>query len=308
MLTTISEEQRLRALTVPTGPVDVVIDTDAANEVDDQFAIAYLLRSTEKLHTVALYAEPFSAEWTVKNPAEGERLSYEEILHVLQLAGETVNPVFHGSAAYLADEHTPQVTDAAQDLCRRAMQYTPEKPLYVVAIGVITNIASALLMEPRIADRMVVVWLGGHARHFPDTAEFNLIQDVPAARVVMGSGVPLVQLPCGGVVDRFIISKPELEYWLVGKNPLADYLANNVIKAEESYRHGMAWSRIIYDVTAVGWLLNDDDRFMHSYILPTLLPDMTGHYEQQPQPFVQRYVYSIRRDELFTDLFRKLTM
>ena len=47
-----TEQQRLKNLSVPTGAVDVVLDTDAYNEVDDQYAIAYLLRSGEKLPSV----------------------------------------------------------------------------------------------------------------------------------------------------------------------------------------------------------------------------------------------------------------
>ena len=52
-------EQRLKNLSVPEGKIDVVLDTDAYNEIDDQFAIAYLLRSADKLNTKALYAAPF---------------------------------------------------------------------------------------------------------------------------------------------------------------------------------------------------------------------------------------------------------
>lgn len=80
---------------------------------------------------------------------------------------------------------------------------------------------------------------------------------------LMQSGVPFVQLPCMGVVDKFTVSKPELEFWLKGKNNLADYLAENAIKAAEDYAKGTAWTRVIWDVTAVAWLLNDS--FFCSY-------------------------------------------
>lgn len=74
--------------------------------------------------------------------------------------------------------------------------------------------------------------------------EFNMQQDIAAARVVMGCGVPVVQLPCTGVVDHFITTGPELNYWLVDKNPLADYLARNTIQEAESYARGKPWSRV----------------------------------------------------------------
>ena len=80
-----------------------------------------------------------------------------------------------------------------------------------VAIGAITNVASAILMEPKIIERIVIVWLGGHALYWPHTREFNLAQDVPAARIVFDSGVPLVQLPCTPIVTHFTTTVPEME-------------------------------------------------------------------------------------------------
>ncbi len=294
----------IKALNVPEGPVDVVLDTDAYNEIDDQFAIAYLMRSPE-LCTKAIYAAPFFNEKS-SGPEDGMLRSYDEIFKVLGLMGESTE-VYKGSAGYLADEKTPVISPAAEDLCRRAKEYTPERRLYVVAIGAITNIASAILMDPGITGRIAVVWLGGHGMDFHDTKEFNLIQDVAAARVVMGSGVPFVQLPCYGVVTAFSTSRPELEYWLKGKNPLADYLCRNTIEAAESYASGTAWSRVIWDVTAVAWLLNRGDRFMLSRLQPVSLPAYDGQYERCPASHLMRYVYHINRDALLTDLFTKFT-
>lgn len=44
-----TEELRKERLTLPDGPLRVVLDTDTYNEVDDQFALAYLLSSPERL-------------------------------------------------------------------------------------------------------------------------------------------------------------------------------------------------------------------------------------------------------------------
>ena len=54
-----TNEQRLKNLQLPGQPVDVILDTDAYNEVDDQYAISYLLANTEKLRLQAFYAAPF---------------------------------------------------------------------------------------------------------------------------------------------------------------------------------------------------------------------------------------------------------
>lgn len=297
-------EQRLKNLSVPKGKIDVVLDTDTYNEIDDQFALAYLLSSKEKLNTKAIYAAPFFNARS-NGPEEGMEKSYAEIKKILSFMKENID-AFKGSKSYLPDENTPVESEAADDLIKKAKLYSSEKPLYVVAIGAITNIASALIKAPEIAENIVIVWLGGHARHFHDTNEFNMKQDIAAARVIMKSGAPFVQLPCMGVVSGFTVSKPELECWFKGKNELADYLAKSTVEEAEIYTAVKTWTRCIWDVTAVAWLLNDDDRFMLSRIEKTSLPTYDYHYTADPDGEPMRYVYHINRDVLLADLVKKI--
>ena len=299
-----TNEQRMRNLKMPDHPVDVVLDTDAYNEVDDQYAIAYLLACGEKLRLQAFYAAPFFKKH-LDSVKQGMEESYREINDLLKLAGRSAT-VFRGSEQFMTDEKIPVESDAARDLAERALKYSPEAPLYVIAIGAITNVASAILLEPKVAENTVVVWLGGHAHHYHDTREYNLRQDIAAARVVMGSGVPFVQLPCNGVVSSFRISGPELEYWFVGKNPLADYLAAYTKKTAESYASGKPWTRVIWDVTAVAWLMNENDRFMYARTEKIRLPGYDGFYED-PIDLPMTYVYHINRDGLMNDLITRLT-
>ena len=298
-------EQRLKNLEIPTGPADMVLDTDAYNEIDDQFAISYALHATEKLNVLALYAAPFFNNRS-SSPADGMERSYQEILKLLRLS-KLECPVYRGSDRYLPDEQTPVASDAAKHLTELAMRYSPEKPLYVAAIGAITNVASALLMKPEIADNIVVVWLGGNALEWHDNIEFNIHQDVASARVVFASGAPLVMLPCLGVVSAFTSTEPELTYWLKGKNDLCDYLVQHTVEAANEYAKGRVWSRVIWDVTTVGWLLNDGRRFMLDKLIPTPIPEYDHHYAQDPRRPLCRYVYHINRDALMGDLFAHIS-
>lgn len=300
-----TNEQRIKNLSVPGGMIDVVLDTDAYNEIDDQYAIAYLLKSTEKLNTKAIYAAPFFNN-KVSSVVEGMEKSYDEILNITKLLG-VEKPVFKGSDTYLKDEETPVISDSAKDLAERANAYSPESPLYVVAIGAITNVASAILLNPKVAENTVIVWLGGHAQHFANTKEFNMYQDVAAARVVFKSGVPLVQLPCMGVVSTFTLSKPELECWLKGKNPLTDYLVDITIREMGNRAKNDIWSKVIWDVTAVAWLLNDKERFMSSRLITAPIPSYDNLYTENPNGHLMRYVYQIKKDTLMTDLINKLS-
>lgn len=303
-----TKEQLFKNLSVPEGPIDVILDTDAFNEIDDQYAISYLLAAGEKLRIKGLCAAPFFNHHS-DSPAQGMERSYQEICKLLKLAEreELIPAVYRGSTDYLKDEVTPQPSEAADFMATAAKEYSPEKPLYIVAIGAITNVASAILKNPEMVKNTVVVWLGGNGLHTHFCwSEFNMMQDVAAARVVFGCGVPLVQLPCGGIVDHFTTTRPELEYWLKGKNPLCDYLVEKAIDEAERYAAGKPWSRVIWDVTAVAWLLNDGERFMESELIPSPIPEYDNRYSSDPERHLIRYVTAIHRDALFEDLFARL--
>lgn len=297
----------IKNLEAPKKQVDMVLDTDAYNEIDDQFAIAYALKSADKINLKALYAAPFHNSKS-SGPADGMERSYNEILKLLELAErEDLKKVtFRGADRYLPDEATPVMSNAVDDLIARARTYTPDSPLYVVAIGAITNVASAIIAAPDIIDKIVIVWLGGAAWHMEKAREFNMMQDYAAARVVFGCGAPLVQLPCAGVVSEFRISKPELEYWLIQKNPLADYLARNTIEEADSYAKGKPWTRVIWDVTAVAWVV-DGNTFMRSSVEHSPIPEYDEYYSHQSRRHFMRYVRMIDRDRLMRDLIEKLT-
>lgn len=299
--------QRLNNLNVPNHPIDCVLDTDTYNEIDDQFALSLMVKH-EKCLLKAIYAAPFFNNNST-SPEDGMERSYDEIMKLLTFMGEEEmkKNVYEGSRTYLPDEKTPVDSPAARHLAELAMNYTMENPLYVVAIGAITNVASAILMKPEIADRIVLVWLGGHDDSWPEASrEFNMIQDIPGARVVFGCGCPLVQLPCMGVVSAFYTTKPELEFWLRGKNALCDYLCDHTIEEAESYAAGRVWSRVIWDVTAVAWLLNDNGRFMMSVLDHAPIPEADGHYSRSEFRHLYRKVTHIHRDALMGELFSVL--
>lgn len=298
----LDETFRLNQLKAPTGKVRMVLDTDTYNEVDDQFALAYAFLSKEKIELEAVYAAPFHNNRS-EGPADGMEKSYQEIRRLLEMLGKSPEGfAFRGSDRYLADITQPIRSEAALDLVKKAMASSPENPLYVVPVGCITNIASALLIEPKIIKNMVVVWLGGNDLNWPNQKEFNLKQDVLAAQVVLNSGVPFVIMPCQPVVSHFHTTIPELEHYLKGKNKLSDYLYNIVVE----YSGGRdAWSKVIWDVTAVAWLVDSSwipTNLVHS---PVLTDQVT--YSVDHSRHFMRMATSLNRDAIFRDLFQKLT-
>jgi len=297
----ISEDLRIRRLQPPVGKINVVLDTDTFNEIDDQFALVYALLSQERINLKAVYAAPFFNSLS-EGPKDGMEKSYDEIVRILTRLDVPVEGfVFRGSESYLPQKGEAAQSEAVQDLITKAMAAPEDEPLYVVAIGAITNVASAILLEPRIIDKIVVVWLGGHALDWKDTKEFNLEQDVPAAQVVFDSGVPLVLVPCQGVSSHLLTTLPEVERFVKGRGAIGDFLAE---RYEGCCDNHFGYSRVIWDISVIAWLLNADwvpSSLVHS---PIVTDQVT--WSRDTSRHLIRCAYFVWRDPVFQDLFAKL--
>lgn len=294
----LDEARHLKHLTPPTGKVRIVLDTDTYNEIDDQFAVVQALLSPDQLAVEAIYAAPFYNSRSA-GPGDGMEQSYAEILRLLERLD--ISPeglVFRGATDVLRAD-APQESAAVDDLIAQAK--TAADPLYVVAIGALTNVASAILQEPAIIERIVVVWLGGHAHYWPTADEFNLQGDLAAAQLVFDCGVPLVQIPCHPVASHLQTTLPELEHFAKGRGAIGDYLVE--IFAAYSQNHYAA-SKVIWDLSAVAWLLDASwvpTDLVHS---PVLTAQKTWSHD--PARHFIRVAQAVRRDAIFGDLFAKL--
>jgi len=296
----ISHEERLLLLAPPSGPVSVVLDTDTYNEIDDQFALVYALLS-DNLSVEAVYAAPFSNARST-GPADGMEKSYQEILRILDRMGRTGDGLaFRGSKSYLPSPSEAVPSPAAEDLGEKALA-PRDGLLYVLAIGAITNVASAILMEPEIMRRIVVVWLGGQPHYWPTAKEFNLEQDPAAARVVFDCGVPLVHIPCKNVAEHLRTTLPEMRTYVKGQRAIGDYLYSIY---EGYYDDHFARSKVIWDVSAVAYINNP--AWVPTELRPSpILNDELTWAPEDPSRHLVREATDVDRDAVFGDLFRKL--
>ncbi len=292
----------LERLEPPKGKVQMVLDTDTYNEIDDQFAVVQCLLSPEDLEVEAIYAAPF-ANSRSSGAGDGMQKSYEEIQRLLsRLKVGTEGFVFRGSDSFLPAAGQPVESEAARDLVDKAMSRRPDdEPLYVVAIGAITNVASALLMEPRIVERIVVVWLGGQPHYWPSAREFNLAQDVPSSQVVFNSGVPLVQIPCENVASHLLTTVPEVERWVQGRGPIGDYLCEIFKDFTDDH---FAWGKVIWDISAPGWLINS--KWVPTDVVPSPILTDQVTYSVNRSRHPMRVATQVHRNGIFRDLFTKL--
>ncbi len=349
---TIDPAERRRRLAPPQGRLRVLIDTDAANEIDDQFALAWAFTSRDRFDIEGVTAVPYSfgiyredlirtralqdagtplpdelaplAGWVAGlraagvhpsevpfvGPAEGMELSYQEILTVDRLMGAGLGDrIVRGSPRYLPAKDEPVESDAARLIVERAMAPS-DRPLYVVAIGATTNVASALLMEPRIADRMVVVWTAG----YPTWSgmynySFNLEQDLPASQLLFESGVPLVYLPGYYLGAQLRLSLPEIESWIKGKGAIGDYLhhlyLHNPLYPQRGIREVPGRSWVIWDLINFAWLLQPSWVATRFVPTPRLGDDQRWHADGAPGTEMLEAT-EVARDPIMVDFLAKL--
>jgi inosine-uridine nucleoside N-ribohydrolase len=292
-------EKLVSLLTPPSGKVRIALDTDTYNEIDDQFAIVQMLLS-DSLQVETILAAPFLNE-RCSSPGDGMKKSYEEILRVLERLG--VSPeglVFRGSDNYLPAADKPVKSAAAEKLVELGMKNSGS-PLYVAAIGAPTNVASALLLEPKLAERIVVVWLGGHPLYWHTAHEFNLRQDLYASRVLFDSGVPLVLIPCQLVAEQLRVSLAEIEQHVKGKSAIGDYLHEIFVDAQ---KHVPGSSRVIWDMAAIAYCLNPAWAPTVLESSPLLNDNVT--YSRDPRRHPIRVAQWVNRDAVFKDFFTRL--
>ena len=300
----LSDAERRAPLRPPAGRVRMVLDTDTANEIDDQFAVAHALLSGERLALEAIYAAPFARGGA--GPAAGVAESEAEILRLTErLDVDPAGRVLRGAERFLASADAPVANAASDDLVRRAMETREGEVLWVAAIGALTNVASALLAEPEIAGRIAVVWLGGQPQHRRSAAEFNLSNDPNAVRAVLGSGAPLVHIPCYGAASHLLTTTAELDRFARPHGAIGEYLAD--IFARHRRFEGEAElgrSKEVWDLAVTGYLVDPECAPLEILRAPGLSEELTWERREDGHEIGEaRYV---DRDRIFGDLFGKL--
>ncbi len=297
-----TESQRVAMLEPPQGKVSIVIDTDAAGEIDDQFAIAYAVRAAE---AGELVLEGIHASLSGKNTAEGMERNYQEILTVLDHlhSPEYRAKSFRGCPVKLKDQ-CPGESEAVDHLIKTANNPEREGPLYVVAIGGATNIASALMRAPEIAEKIVIIWLAGNSLFWNSTMEANLHRDTIASEHIFNCGVPLVLLPAWNVVVQLRTTIFELEHYLKDKNDICDYLLH-IVRDFHDKRcpEGLAWSKTIWDIAGIAYVLHPE--WFGTRLITA--PMFQYYWGTNPQRHMIRIADNLNRDRIFKDAFNKLS-
>jgi inosine-uridine nucleoside N-ribohydrolase len=232
--------------------VRVIINTDAKNEADDQFAIVQAALSPSfELH--GFIAAHFGSNKSKTSMQD----SYDEIMLLFKLMHmEQKFRVEPGAPHPIPDEKTPVESAGAKLIIEEALK-DDERPLHIAFLGPMTDMASALLMEPKIAEKEIrVIWIGGG--DWPDGCrEYNLGNDIHAANVVFKSKVDVWQIP-RKVYRMMPVSHTELMDRVYPKGALGRYLTEQLIEFNNSNPSRPAEYRVLGDSPAIGVIMYGD--------------------------------------------------
>lgn len=280
-----------------TKKVNVILDTDIYNECDDQFAVAYLLKSQDKFNIEAITVAPYHHDNNI-SIEEGIDKSYDEIIKICNwLHFDWTNRLFKGSTDYLENDYNEEngaVNKIIEIVNKNAKTY-------VLAIGTITNVALAIKKEPKIINKIEVIWLGGHSFLSKDNKEFNFKQDVQAVRNVFESKVKLTIIPCKNVASNLRTSIYELEHFLKGKSELCDYLCQRFYNDGV---HGIQERRVIWDISVIAYMINKEWFDTEEVSCPNINNDTS--YELTTKNHKITIVNYLNVDKIYKDLFKKL--
>lgn len=349
----LSDAEMEARLAHPGGSPRLIIDTDAANEIDDQFAVAWALLSPDQLRVEGVTAVPFSfrhhrdaiiesvrllreggsledasvgslrgwAERVVAagrraedikfvDPDEGEDLSYQEILRVFEKCRiPSDGKAFHGSPGYLTSLEEPIVSDSTDFIIERA-RAGGDEPLYICAMGAVTNVASALLLAPEIVRNIVVIWTSAYPSYTPhcNRPSLNLVQDPLASSLIFDCGVPHVYLPGYHVGAQLKMSLPEMERFVDGKGAIGSYLhhlyTHNPLHEMFAMTDTHERSWVLWDLIDIAWLL--DPEWVPTMLNRSPVLDDDLYWQHPEGRHLMREAYDVNRDAIMIDLYRKL--
>ncbi len=295
--------------------IRVIIDTDAACEADDPFAIVHGLLSP-KLIVKGIVAEHF------KEAGSMER-SYDEIQTILDNLREDYGahhkttytelpfdiPVLKGQKGPLSAD--PEVSEAVTFIINEAKK-EDEHPLFILCQGAITNVAKAIMTEPEIKDKVTVIWIGTHGEapcKAPFT-EFNSVNDIEAANYVLQSGVNLWLVP-SHVYITINIGIAEIQRRIGRCGKTGQHLFENLVNYNNSsfagWTRGESWS--LGDSPAIAIAINPGCGHYHDATAPLVLEDTSSEVkEDNPKIRIytdadSRYILEdfISKLEIFTE-------
>ena len=271
--------------------IDIIFDADAKNEIDDQWALTLALLSPERFNILGIVGTTFA--WGGPNSIEMSCKEIDTVLQFMELHDKI--PVLRGSQP-MNYKYTPNPSEGVDFIIKKAMEYTPDNPLWIMGLGAATNLASAILIEPKIMDRIVVFW---HLRtRWPDKCwNFNVFGDQHAARLLFDAPISFVLFDTGTYLT---CPMEESAQKIKPFGRIGEYLHN--------IRIGNDWyesdTKGFFDLGDVAALLDPSVAYMETVSCPEVDHDLSYRFKGTKGRILR--IYHVERDRTFELLYKRL--
>lgn len=312
-----------RRIAPPARPrARVIIDNDFSGDPDDLFQLVHhVLSPGVDIRLVVAshlrHDDPFDPSG---RSAENAEVIARDVFARMGL--QEADIIVPGSNIPLSNRREGQPAPAVDAIVKEAMR-EDASPLFYAAGGGLTDIASAYLLEPRIADRITLVWIGGAEHdglgtpppHAPAAIEYNQLIDPIAAQVIFNdSALPIWQVP-RDVYRQCLVSDAELRLRVAATGPLGRYLYDEVAYLVQAIGHHLGGAPEAYALgdsplvllTALQVLFEPDSsssRYMERST-PALADD--GTYCSATDARLMRVYTHVDTRLMFEDFYLKLS-
>lgn len=276
----------------------VILDTDIDNEVDDCFALDYVLNSNDRLILDAVTIAPFYHEndISIEEGIENSENICKSIFNFNHI--DSTNMIYKGSTDYFKNGYRRETA-----AIKRMVEVINKNELtYILSIGAITNIAVLLYLHPELKNKIKIVWLGGHSIMSLKNDEYNFKQDVGAVEYVYNSKVDLTVIPCYGVASNLMTSIEELSSYLDLNSKIGKYLYKRFYN---DGKHGITKRRVIWDISVIAYMINPywfDFRIMN---IPKINDDLSYDFSKETNHKI-KFAVGLKQNKIFYDLFKKI--
>jgi len=302
----------------------IILDTDARNEVDDQHYIAYgLFSNVDVLGINSAHHGPFRINHFGKSQ---EPINYGEILYVMELCRlsglldhrteNQIPPVFRGAKVQMQVPDTqnwldtqPIESEASEAILAAARGASPDNPVWILPVGPCTNIASAILLAREegldLQSRIKIVWLGGGPERV-DKGTHNGISDPWSVFVTAQSGLDfwiLLEHPTGASITM----DKNADFGLYPDNRLGGYLA--AIVGEYFKRIAPKEEKALFDLATISVVIGDYlEKPWLTLVEPSELlgPDQQYRYKKVDTPTSVYIIRDLDEEAMKADFFNTL--
>ncbi|NJK95959.1 MAG: hypothetical protein HC905_14520 [Bacteroidales bacterium] len=235
----------------------VIVDADTGNEIDDMPAIVLALKSG-KIDLLAITA----AQWNRVEVCGRQTMQESWVLNnrILPLLGMEHIPSLKGSefavgqGQHWGDKTGSRSNEASDFIIKKAMEMPQGEKLIVIVTGSATNVASAILLEPKIVDKIAVYFIGttyNFDRRAFSKNEFNVRSDLNAFETLLDTENLELHIMPANICTQLLVSQKDIDTRLK-----SDKGVDGLFKErwKEVNKDGIDW--IMWDFAIVQAVLN----------------------------------------------------